>query len=245
MRDVDRSFEDDTLRFDASGSPEEARELEAVVSLLRSLPDPEPHADLTARVMTRVLELEAQPRRLYRLRGIPTSPVAAALAASIAVVAIGIGIRQTPPAVPESELAFQPPSAPTQTARSARRDAASAFSIAAAYPRPRMPAYFIRSGPEPALQGVSPLAAAQANLFDQHLDAQLNELQLDPNAFFRRLERVQDRERFIQRLAERAARRGDAAQVGLSVRAVQHRLARPMVDQFLRASLVRHVATQR
>jgi hypothetical protein len=215
-----------------------------VVSLLRSLPDPEPHADLTARVMARVLEIEAQPRRLHRLRGIPTSRVAAALAASIAVVAVGIGIRQTElsSSGPESELAFQPPSAPTHTGR---RDAASAFSIAAAYPRSRMPAYFIRGGPEPALQGVPPLAAAQVNLFDQHLDAQLNELQLDPNAFFRRLERVQDRERFIQRLAERAARRGDAAQVGLSVRAVQHRLARPMVDQFLRASLVRHVATHR
>ena len=68
---------------------------------------------------------------------------------------------------------------------------------------------------------------ASIRLLDRRLDAQLNELQLDPHAFLRRLERVRERERFVQRLAERAARRGDAAQVALSVRAVPHALARP------------------
>ena len=80
------------------------------------------------------------------------------------------------------------------------------------------------------------------NIFDRRLDAQLNELQLDPHAFFHRLERVQERDRFVQRLAERAARRGDAAQVALNVRGVSHPLVRPMVEQLLQASLIRHVS---
>lgn len=246
MRDVDHSSEDDALRLDPNESPEKAREIEAVVSLLRSLPDPEPHSDLTARVMARVLEIESQRSRLYRMHWIPSSRVAAALAASIAIVAVGIGIRQsgTPVGPPEALLAFQPAPALTRAAAAARRDPTREFSVASAYPGSRAPAFFVRSVPEPALQGV-PQTAAAANLFDQHLDAQLNELQLDPYAFFRRLERVQDRERFIQRLAERAARRGDAAQVGLSVRTVPHRLTQPMVEQFLQASLVRQVATRR
>jgi hypothetical protein len=246
VRDVDRSSEDDALRLDPNESPEQARELEAVVSLLRSLPDPEPHSDLTARVMARVLEIEDQQSRQYRTHWIPTSRVAAALAASVAIVAVGIGIRQSlaPVGEPAALLAFQPAPTPTRAADAARRDPTRGFSIASAYPGSRAPAFFVRSVPEPALQGV-PQMAAPVNLFDQHLDAQLNELQLDPYAFFRRLERVQDRERFIQRLAERAARRGDAAQVGLSVRTVPHRLAEPMVEQFLQASLVRQVATRR
>jgi hypothetical protein len=245
VRDVDRSSEDDALRFDANESPEEARELEAVVSLLRSLPDPEPHSDLTARVMARVLEIEAEPSRLHLLRWIPSSRVAATLAASVAIVAVGIGVRQTwIPVEPDAELAYQSAPAATRAAAAPRRDPARVFSIASSYPGSRAPAFFVRSVPEPALQGV-PRMAAPVNLFDQHLDAQLNELQLDPDAFFRRLERVQDRELFVQRLAERAARRGDAAQVGLSVRTVPHRLAQPMVEQFLQASLVRQVATRR
>jgi len=119
------------------------------------------------------------------------------------------------------------------------------LSVVSAYPGAGPPAFFIRTSPEPTLQGVPQMAVNPVNLFDQHLDAQLNELQLDPQAFFRRLERVQDRERFVQRLAQRAARRGDAAQVGLSVRAVPHRLAQPMVEQFLQASLVQQVSAHR
>jgi len=248
VRDVDRSSEDDALRLDEPQSLEETREIEAVVSLLRSLPDPEPHSDLTARVMARVLEIEAQPPRLHPMRWIPSSRVAAALAASVAIVAVGIGIRQTqtPVGPPAGELAFQAGPTPSRPAAAGRRNPTRGFSVASAYPSSRAPAFFVRSVPEPTLQGVPhPQMVGPGNLFDQHLDAQLNELQLDPNAFFRRLERVQDRERFVQRLAERAARRGDAAQVGLSVRAVPHRLAQPMVEQFLQASLVRQVATHR
>jgi len=246
VRDVDHSSEDDALRSDAPQSQEESREIEALVSLLRSLPDPEPHADLTARVMARVLEIEAQPPRAYPMRWIPTSRAAAALAASVAIVAVGIGIRQaqTPLGAPETERALHSAAATSGSTTPGRRTPTRGLSIASSYPRSQTPAFFVRGAPEPALQGV-PQRVATGNLFDQHLDAQLNELQLDPPAFFRRLERVQDRERFIQRLAERAARRGDAAQVGLSVRTVQHRLAPPMVEQFLQASLVRQVTTHR
>ena len=114
--------------------------------------------------------------------------------------------------------------------------------IAAADPRT---AALFAGSPAEAVMPVAPampVAAVPApELLDRRLDAQLNELQLDPQAFFRRLERVHQRDRFVQRLADRAARRGDAAQVALSVRAVQHPLATPMVDQFLHTSLVREV----
>jgi hypothetical protein len=51
---------------------------------------------------------------------------------------------------------------------------------------------------------------------------------------------VLDRERFLARLASRAALRGDATQVALRLRASPHQLARPASDQFLRASMVEY-----
>jgi hypothetical protein len=240
VREIDRPSED-VPELDAAGSPEETREIEALVSLLRSLPDPEPRADLTARVMARVMEIEAQPRGLARIRWIPTSRSAAALAASLAVVAIGIGLFDIQPSLaPESGDPVARSSAmPPRVASATRTESRRSLSLVSAYPG-RPTAFFGRGVPGPALQSAHRIASP-----DQHLDAQLNELQLDPQAFFRRLERVQDRDRFIQRLAERAARRGDAAQVGLRVRSVQHRLAPPMGERFLQASLVQQIATRR
>jgi hypothetical protein len=99
---------------------------------------------------------------------------------------------------------------------------------------------FSASPPEPPLPPFRTVESA--NPLDRRLDMQLNELQLDPQAFFRRLERVQERDHFVQRLAERAARRGDATQVALNVRAVSHPLAQPVVDQLLNAALIREAS---
>jgi len=123
-------------------------------------------------------------------------------------------------------------------------DAAQARNVAVAMPAFEPHAAQFSGSPPEAVLPVFPLGSSQpANLLDRRLDVQLNELQLDPHAFFRRLERVQERERFVHRLAERAARRGDAAQVALNVRTVSHPLAQPVVDELLHASLIRQVSS--
>jgi hypothetical protein len=239
LRSTDRQDED--VRDPAFASPEEAREIELVVSLLRSLPDPEPSMDLTARVMQRVREIESRPRVLRVDFGLEARS-ALALAAGVACIAIAVGlaVREQPqPTI----VAIPTSPGPLGVARISRFPIPQqGIVIAAADPRT---AALFAGSPAEAVMPVAPavpVAAVPApELLDRRLDAQLNELQLDPPAFFRRLERVHQRDRFVQRLADRAARRGDAAQVALAVRTVQHPLATPMVDQFLHASLVREV----
>jgi hypothetical protein len=201
--------------------------IDGVVSLLRSLPDPEPSPDLTARIMRRVAEVESRPRVLRGFFERPsTSNVAAALAAGIACAVVGLHLQPA--------TTSYGPTPGVLTARSDSRPLGPAFE-------PRAAQF---SGSPPEALPVLPTANSQpANLLDRRLDVQLNELQLDPQAFFRRLERVRERDRFVQRLAERAARRGDATQVALNVRTVSHPLAQPVVDQLLHESLIRQVST--
>lgn len=230
VKDLDRRNVEalpEVLRWDAGTGADEAREIETLVSLLRSLPDPEPSTDLTARIMQRVMEMEAKPRLLRPVFGrLTASRATAALAAGIACAAIGIQWQAT--------------RAPEPLEMVPRIAQANTFTVGIPFGDPRRASLFGASAPDAFAM---PVAVAPApNLLDLRLDAQLNELQLDPQGFFRRLERVRERDRFVQRLAERAARRGDAAQVALNVRAVAHPLARPMVDQFLHASLVQRVS---
>jgi hypothetical protein len=237
----------EALRWHADAGSQEAREIEIVVSMLRSLPDPEPSSDLTARVMQKVMEAEARPKLLRPAFGrFSDSRAAAVLAAGIACAAVGIGLQllQTPPMTTGNVVA----SAPTHETPAARGRrvvpyfaGANRVAFASTFPDPRGASLFSGSPSEAAFQGFPVVDQPTANILDRRLDAQLNELQLDPQAFFHRLERVQERDRFVQRLAERAARRGDAAQVALNVRAVPHPLVRPMVEQLLHASLMRHV----
>jgi hypothetical protein len=66
-----------------------------------------------------------------------------------------------------------------------------------------------------------------------------------PDAFFRRLERIRENERYVARLAERSAQRGDSAAVALQVRGTQHPMAPKIAEQFLRASLSHSVSKPR
>jgi len=219
-REVLAPGRDDGPRHDAS-------EIDAVVSLLRALPDPEPSSDLTARIMRRVSEVEARPGVVRAFFGRPsTSNVLAALAAGIACAAVGL--RLQPAALSSSPTPFLVTAKPL-TSGTGRG--------------PYEAAQFSGSPPEAALPVLPSANSLPANPLDRRLDVQLNELQLDPQAFFRRLERVRERDRFVQRLAERAARRGDATQVALNVRSVSHPLARPVVDELLHASLIQQVST--
>jgi hypothetical protein len=232
--------DDNALRSDGSTDPKEEREFELIASLLRSLPDPEPESDLTMRVMQKVREIEARPRLLPAPLRRLSGPRAALLAAGIACAAVGIRLQatRTSSSLPPFDVEATSPVAVRSTLP-VRAASNAAQMNRFAYADPRAAALFSGSPSDTSLQ-VFPIAAGRAtSILDRRLDAQLNELQLDPQAFFRRLERVQERDRFVQRLAERAAQRGDAAQVALNVRAVSHPLAPPMVDQLLHASLLR------
>ena len=82
-----------------------------------------------------------------------------------------------------------------------------------------------------------------ALLQDRRLDRQLNHLMLNPTAFAERLDGIRDSERFFARLADRAARRGDAVDIALALRQQAARDARTdwMVERMLRAALVQEV----
>jgi hypothetical protein len=114
------------------------------------------------------------------------------------------------PAAPPVSVAASAPPSVSQAARGRREvpsfAGANSVAFAAAFPTARAPSLFSGSPSETALQGFVVVEQSTAETLDRRLDAQLNELQLDPHAFFHRLERVQERERFVQRLAERAAR---------------------------------------
>ena len=238
LRDTDRR-DVEPLRWDTGAKSDEAREIETIVSLLRSLPDPEPGTDLTARVMREVLEIETRPRLLRPAFGRVTgSRAAAMLAAGIACAAVGIRLQTMRAPSPAETSAHE-----GHVGRLAQTVARpNRFAVASAYADPRGAALFSGSSADTGLQVLPVAVLPGPDLLDRRLDAQLNALQLDPQAFFRRLERVQERDRFVQRLAERAARRGDATQVALNVRTVSHPLARPMADQLLHASLLRRVS---
>ena len=243
MRETNTDRWDEALRRDADEGPEVAREIEAIAALLRSLPDPEPESDLTARVMRKVVELEAKPRLLRPFFGrLPGPGAAAALAAGIACAVVGLGLqamRVSPPTPPNGIASNEPVTHDVRVSPVAPQ--VNRFAVGPAFADPGA-ALFSGSTSATSLAKFPVVAVPASNLLDRRLDAQLNELQLDPQAFFRRLERIRERDRFVQRLAERAARRGDAAQVALNVRAVSHPLAPPMVDRLLHASLVRQVS---
>jgi hypothetical protein len=240
---MDRDLEHEPSDLDAR-SAEETQEIAALVSLLRSLPEPEPEADLTARVMAAVRQIEERPRIVRLFESIRRNEASALIAAGIACLAVGIGlggirapseaerrIVATPEPTVTAALPAQPPAR--------RSGAAGPVGYAGVMPVGYGVPLFGGPVPAPMLPSVS---RPNLNPMDRHLDTELNALQLDPDAYLLRLERVRERERFVQRLAERAARRGDAAQVALRVRVVPHEYTSSMVEQFLHASLVHYMA---
>jgi len=215
-----------------------------VVSLVRGLPDPEPPEGLVRRVMERVSEIESRPR--YATWGREIAPVVgSALAAGVAGLLFFAALQPSPPepfaASGREEVASRAQlhgTAPGAGGPSMRPRRASVTLLPhAAVVGPRT-AFFAGAMPGLAVPGAAEQYAVQANAIDRGLDRQLNLMLLNPEAFFRRLESVMDRERFLARLASRAALRGDASQVALRLRASRHQLARPASDRFLRASLV-------
>lgn len=209
---------------------DEERELRAVAALLHSLPDPEPEGDLAARVMARIEAGEARPRTLRgAFRRAAQPRFAAALAAGLSCLLLVTAVRDGR----IGSGGVEPAVSPVRVASATHAKAGGG-----------VPAFFQGGSATPLSAGLAPVLGGEETALDQQLDRQINYLLLDPEAFFTRLESVYARDRFMARLAERAARRGDSAQLAMRVRSADHPLADPLAEQFLRASLVEYVASR-
>jgi hypothetical protein len=204
-------------------TPKQERELQAVVRLLQQLPDPEPPEGMRERILSAVAEQEAHPGGLRR-----TAPwVGTALAAGLAAFAL-FASR------PDLPLATLTQDAAATLTPTAARPVASATSTSAreqALRRPPLGAIapvvvagvganffdFGASATLPSLDG-RPMMIDTARILERRLDHQINRLLLDPVRFFEMLGRRRDRDRLLAQIAERAAERGDAAQVALQLR---------------------------
>jgi hypothetical protein len=231
--------------------PDELREIREVVSLVRGLPDPEPPEGLVQRVMERVSEIESRPRLVTWGREV-APVVGSALAAGVAGL-LFFAALQSGPLEPfagferERIVSGSPiqPSAPAAGGPALRTRRQSATSLPPAAVAGPHTAFFAGAMPDLALPVAAGGQVVQVDPIDRGLDRQLNLMLLNPEAFLQRLEGVLNRERFLARLASRAALRGDATQVALRLRASPHELARPASDQFLRASLVEYGSDRR
>lgn len=220
---------------------DELRELRQVVSLLRGLPDPEPPEGLTARVMERVEEIETRPW-YGALRSGVAPVIGSALAAGFAGVLFFAALQPGPLESARPIARVEGSAAPRMVraeplasgaARRVRRPSPSPLPFAG----PHFVS-FAQQAPLSVEPSLAPPRARQASAIERSLDHQLNRMMLDPFEFFQRLERVRDPERFVSRLANRAAQRGDSAEVGLWLRAFPHRSAQPISEQFFRAAQV-------
>jgi hypothetical protein len=234
------------LREDSGKHPDlhAAEELERLVALLRSLPDPEPPSDFARSVLDYVAAEEARPRVVrwistVRTMRSPGSALAIAAAASI-LLAIALSPRSFDSvmrlgAEPTEIAALGPPTSalPTTPGAARRRSV------------PPVGPQFVS-----AVFAQAPAAAPRLRLdrapmedaFALRLDSQLNQLMIDPTAFAQRLERMAQREQFMTRLAARAAERGDASEIALRVRRSPHPLAPQLVDRLLHATLVASIS---
>jgi len=245
----DSTVSDSSERLDAS-DPAAERELRAVATLLRGLPDPEPPQEIFDRVMAEVARREARPRVIQLFAQMSQPMVATALAAGVScIVLFGavqsgvLGIGTSPPAPAVAATDTLQPSV-------ARMVAIGTEQRATPPARPLVPSYVSAAAIAPQMTAhLSPRPrkreAATAithsirfeELLDLGLDAQLNRLLLDPPGFYERIQMVRDQDRFIDRLADRAVRRGDAAQLALRLRqrAPTHPDTARFAERFLQA----------
>lgn len=229
--------------------PDEERELRAVSALLRGLDDPEPPDGLVERVMARVQAQERRPRLIRgAFRRVSEPAVASALAAGIGCLLLVSAFQGERPAAPGSTHLE-----PMQARRvgsvdvAQRRPGAGPPIGPRAVVDPQAAAFLAGSAQSavamPSIGQARPAFVDMAELLDRRLDHQLNALLLNPAGFYDRLERLREAEPFVARLAERAARRGDAVEIALKLRerTPDHPHTSWLVDRMLRAALVRDI----
>ncbi|MGH0028650.1 MAG: hypothetical protein ACQGVC_02580 [Myxococcota bacterium] len=239
----------------AAAGADEERELRAVAALLRSLPDPEPPEDLTERVMAEVRRRESGPRVLrvafQRFEPLIATAVAAGLGALVLITAVQSGLF--PPGGPGSPGTTASIASTTGLQPSVARPVDVEIAGMPRVRRPLEPTLTAMPGDfhSAALIGVAPQTAVVGPMpttssLDRRLDHQINRLLLDPEAFYGRIQQMEQPDSFVARLADRAARRGDAAEVALRLRqrSPDHPQTSVLVDRLLRASLARQVPLQ-
>ena len=229
-----------------TADPNTCQELSRVVALLRNLPEPESSGDLAERVLARVARERSRPRLwrgLFHVVPDASPRLGLALAAGIALLLITASPTSLSSWLGFGDAAPRQVGVPGGVATVADASATWVAPQAVVRRVPRVgvlrPQFVSVYAPAPAARPrVAFERAAIDEAFDSRLDEQLNRLVLDPTAFALRLEQMPQRDSFIARLAERAAERGDAPEIALSVRRSPHPLAHQVVNRMLRATLV-------
>ncbi len=218
----------------------ELSELRSTVALVRSLPAPQPPAELANEVMQRIGAGEGRMRRSPAvIRHLLDPRVAAALAAGLAGFAIFTSVEtswvQSPEVVavapPEAVVADQNAidmweNAPRTLATTKRVQPRLAAIERAAANR------FYRPDPRSLVVGF--YGRVDPDLQQLDLDGQLDRAKLDPRGFLRRLNQVAELERRsrVAPLVVRASRRGDAQAVARRLRDTSHPLASTLAAEF-------------
>jgi len=219
---------------------QELRELRSTVALLRSLPAPQPPAELTEDIMQRISAGEGRIRRTPAvIRHLFGPQVAAALAAGLAGFAIFTSVEtswvESPKVVPVAPIEVV---AADQNAidmwANAPRTLASNRAI-----QPRLAAIertaanrFYRPDPRHMVVGFYGRVDPDSQQLD--LDGQLDRAKRDPRGFLSQLDEFAEPERRsrVAPLVVRASRRGDAQAVARRLRDTSHPLANTLAAEF-------------
>jgi len=234
----------DLLDRESEPDPAAREEIAKVVALLRGLPDPEPPERLVETILARASEPRSSRRvlgdALRRVRRIaPPAPIALAMAAGVAgLIAFAptqIGLPSILGGIggdPSLRTAAVTSEASVAGEGTQRTTAIGHRKIGVVRPQ------FVFAQTPTAIPQVRFDRPSLEEPFARGLDRQLNQLMMNPTLYAMRLERIAQRDQFIERLAERAAQRGDAPEIALRVRQSDHPLAPQLVDRLLQATLV-------
>jgi hypothetical protein len=219
---------------------DELNELRSTVGLLRSLPTPQPPAELAGEIMRRIEAGEGRSRQAPAvIRGLFGPRVAAALAAGLAGFAVFTSVETSwvqspdPIAAPPTETL-----AADQKARKMWESKPTTFATAKSV-RPRLAAIertaakrFYR--PNLRATDVGFYGRVDPDLEQLDLDGQLDRAKLDPKGFLRQVNEIAEPERRtrVAPLVVRAGRRGDAQAVARRLRTTSHPLANTVAAEF-------------
>ena len=218
----------------------ELSELRSTVGLLRSLPAPQPPAELANEVMRRINSGEGRTQQSPAvIRNLFGPRVAAALAAGLAAFAIFTSV-ETSWVRPTEVIASAPTEAVTADQKAIDMWETSPPTLATTGSvRPRLAAIergaahrFYRPDLRSTVVGF--YGRVDPDLQQLDLDGQLDRAKLDPRGFLRQVNEIAEPERRsrITPLAVRAARRGDALAVARRLRGTSHPLASTLAAEF-------------
>jgi hypothetical protein len=218
----------------------ELSELRSTVGLLRSLPAPQPPAELANEVMRRIGAGEGRTRQSPAvIRRLFDPRVAAALAAGLAGFAIFTSL-ETSWVQPPEVIAVAPTEAVTADQNAIEMWGTSPPTLATARSvQPRLAAIersaanrFYRSNLRSTVVGF--YGRVDPDLHQLDLDGQLDRAKLDPRGFLRQVNEIAEPERRSRMapLVVRANRRGDAQAVARRLRATSHPLASTLAAEF-------------